>query len=57
VAALLAKAEARAAAGQLSNADNMAVVGVLSTQLLVERLVNTPPDPGPPLPHTLVDRA
>ena len=34
VAQLLAKCASRAAAGQFSNADNMGVVGVLSTQLV-----------------------
>jgi asparagine synthase (glutamine-hydrolysing) len=45
VGALLAKCEARArsAAGAFSNADNMAVVGVLSTQLLAKRLLDAPP--------------
>lgn len=33
----------RRSTGQFSNADNMALVGVLSTQLLHERLVRTPP--------------
>jgi asparagine synthase (glutamine-hydrolysing) len=37
------KCKARASSGQFSNADNMAVVGVLSTQLLFERLVRAVP--------------
>jgi asparagine synthase (glutamine-hydrolysing) len=37
------KTRARAGQGQFSNADNMAVVGVLSTQLLFAELVRAPP--------------
>lgn len=60
VGALLAKCEARArsAAGAFSNADNMAVVGVLSTQLLAQRLLDAPPcgdDATLPF-RTIVDR-
>lgn len=40
-------AKCRAATGQLSNADNMALVGVLSTQLLHRELVRRPFDPAP----------
>ena len=40
---LLAKCRARADDGQFSNADNMALVGVLSTQLLHRRLVASRP--------------
>ncbi len=40
VAALWQKCLRRAAAGQFSNADNMALVGVLSTQLLYSRFVS-----------------
>ncbi len=54
---LLDKCRARAAAGQFSNADNMGVVGILSTQLLYHHFIRRPlPDP-PPVPvKTLVDR-
>ena len=42
---------------QFSNADNMAMVGVLSTQLLHERLVRAAPAAAAPLTfRTLVDR-
>lgn len=40
---LLAKCIAQGEAGQLSNADNMALVGALSTQILHERFVRTQP--------------
>ena len=43
-------------ATQFSNADNMAVVGVLSTQLLFDRLVASPPEPRRVELKTLVDR-
>jgi asparagine synthase (glutamine-hydrolysing) len=43
VAQLWKKCRARAAEGQFSNADNMALVGVLSTQLLHERYVRSRP--------------
>jgi asparagine synthase (glutamine-hydrolysing) len=43
--------------GQFSNADNMALVGALSTQLLHARLVRRAPDPRPPPAfRTVVDR-
>jgi asparagine synthase (glutamine-hydrolysing) len=45
-----------AAGGQFSNADNMAFVGVLSTQLLHEALVRAPLRVAPITPKTLVDR-
>jgi asparagine synthase (glutamine-hydrolysing) len=38
------KCRALAGHGQFSNADNMALVGVLSTGLLVEQLIRRPPD-------------
>lgn len=45
------------AGGQFSNADNMAVVGVLSTQLLHDRLVRAAPRASErPALHTVVDR-
>jgi asparagine synthase (glutamine-hydrolysing) len=43
VAALWQKCRGSSADGQLSNADNMALVGVLSTQLLHRTLVAAPP--------------
>ncbi len=43
--------------GQYSNADNMALVGVLSTGLLVEQLVRRAPAGSPPIEfQTVVDR-
>jgi asparagine synthase (glutamine-hydrolysing) len=57
IEALWRKCEARADAGQFSNADNMAVVGVLSTQLLHHSFVRSLPDPGPKVEvRTLFDR-
>jgi asparagine synthase (glutamine-hydrolysing) len=54
---LWSKCRAQADSGQLSNADNMALVGALSTQLLFARLVRVPPEPRD-APHmtTRVDR-
>jgi asparagine synthase (glutamine-hydrolysing) len=53
---VIEKCRARAASGQFSNADNMAVVGILSTQLLFDRFVRRAPDPGPPVAiRTVVD--
>jgi asparagine synthase (glutamine-hydrolysing) len=51
--ALWTKCRARAAAGQLSNRDNMALVGVLSTQLLWSELLRMPASV-PALPRTTV---
>lgn len=48
VRALVDKCRARAGAGQLSNSDNMAVVGILSTQLLHRQLVEQSPAAAPP---------
>ncbi len=42
--------------GQFSNADNMAFVGVLSTQLLHEALVRAPLHVDPITPKTLIER-
>ena len=57
ISALWRKCKARAQAGQFSNTDNMAVVGVLSTQLLHDMFVRAYPDPGPRVElKTLVDR-
>jgi asparagine synthase (glutamine-hydrolysing) len=54
---LLAKCRAPGGRSQFSNADNTAVVGILSTQLLFDQLVRRRPDPGPDVPlRTLVDR-
>jgi asparagine synthase (glutamine-hydrolysing) len=50
VAQLWAKCRRRGAEAQFSNSDNMAVVGVFSTQLLHDRLVRRRFDPGPPVP-------
>ncbi len=56
VAALWRKCRARTGAEPFSNSDNMAVVGVLSTQLLWDKLLRAPPDL-PALPPGLsVDR-
>jgi asparagine synthase (glutamine-hydrolysing) len=43
VAGLLGKCQARAGYGDLSNSDNMALVGVLSTQLLYQQFVASRP--------------
>ena len=58
VATLLAKCAARAAAGQFSNADNMGVVGVLSTQLVHHHFIRQPyPATAPAVIRTVVDHA
>jgi asparagine synthase (glutamine-hydrolysing) len=55
---LLRKCRARGGAGQFSNADNMALVGVLSTQLLHQQLVRRQPRSRTDLPLRVdVDRA
>ncbi len=42
---------------QFSNADNMALVGVLSTQLLHRQFIREAPGGGPPVPlRTLVEK-
>jgi asparagine synthase (glutamine-hydrolysing) len=57
VGALWRKCRARSDEGQFSNTDNMAVVGVLSTQLLHHQFIRQPPDPGPPVSFgTLVEQ-
>jgi asparagine synthase (glutamine-hydrolysing) len=57
VAQLLAKCAARAASGQFSNADNMGVVGVLSTQLVHHHFIRTRPTATrPAIIRTVVDR-
>ena len=47
VEALLAKCREHGAGGRLSNADNMAFLGILSTQLLWQAFVHRRPDPAP----------
>jgi asparagine synthase (glutamine-hydrolysing) len=44
VAQLLRKCRARGSEGQFSNTDNMALVGVLSTQLLHQQFIANRPD-------------
>ncbi len=56
VARLWAKCQAQAHAPQFSNTDNMALVGVLSTQLLHQRLLRAVPASVPLHPKTLVER-
>jgi asparagine synthase (glutamine-hydrolysing) len=56
VARLWAKCQAQAHAAQLSNTDNMALVGVLSTQLLHRHLLRAAPSSVPITPQTLVER-
>jgi asparagine synthase (glutamine-hydrolysing) len=57
VAQLWGKCQTRRDETQFSNADNMALVGILSTQLLHRLLVRQRPDGGPPVPlRTLVDK-
>ncbi len=54
---LIAKCRARAAGGQFSNADNMAVVAILSTQLLHEQFIRQRPQAAAPaVIRTVVDR-
>ena len=56
-ARLLAKCRERAAGGQFSNADNMGVVGVLSTQLVYDQFIRRRPQAtAPPVIRTVVDR-
>ena len=53
---LVAKCRTKAAGGQFSNSDNMAVVGVLSTQLVYDQLIRRPPAAGSRVPlRTEVD--
>jgi asparagine synthase (glutamine-hydrolysing) len=53
---LVSKCRTRAGVGQFSNSDNMAVVGVLSTQLVYDQLIRRQPEAGPPVPmRTQVD--
>jgi asparagine synthase (glutamine-hydrolysing) len=54
---LLGKCRARRGAGQFSNSDNMALVGMLSTQLVYEQFVRRRPTAAPPPSlRTVVDR-
>ena len=54
---LIEKCRAKAAGGQLSNSDNMAVVGVLSTQLVYDQFVaNRPTAPQAVSLSTVIDR-
>jgi asparagine synthase (glutamine-hydrolysing) len=57
VRSLWQKCRNRTADGQFSNSDNMALVGVLSTQLLYYHLIRRTPDPGPPVPFTTLIEA
>ena len=55
--ALLTKCAARAGSGQFSNSDNMAVTGVLSTQLVYEQFIRRQPEAEAPRQiRTIVDR-
>jgi len=56
VTALWKKCQARQDESQFSNADNMAVVGVLSTQILHEKLIASQPQSAPIELRTLVER-
>ncbi|MBI5070602.1 MAG: asparagine synthase (glutamine-hydrolyzing) [Deltaproteobacteria bacterium] len=57
VARLWKKCQASGGGAQFSNADNMALVGVLSTGLLVQQLVRRPPERATAVPfRTVVDR-
>jgi asparagine synthase (glutamine-hydrolysing) len=58
VAALWAKVRSKKDEAQLSNTDNMALVGVLSTQLLYHRLLRAPAQDGGGLHFkTMIDRS
>jgi asparagine synthase (glutamine-hydrolysing) len=56
VRTLWQKCQARKDEAQFSNADNMAVVGVLSTQILHEKLIASQPTSAPVELRTLVER-
>ena len=57
VRGLLEKCRARGASGQFSNADNMGVVGILSTQLVHHFFIQQRPQAAPPRAiRTMVDR-
>jgi asparagine synthase (glutamine-hydrolysing) len=54
---LIDKCRTRARVGQFSNSDNMAVVGILSTQLVHRRFIRHRPEASPPpVIRTIVDR-
>ena len=53
---LLAKCRTQAARGQFSNADNMAIVGILSTQLVHDQFIRRRPAVAAVALRTLVDR-
>jgi asparagine synthase (glutamine-hydrolysing) len=53
---LLAKCRTQAARGQFSNADNMAIVGILSTQLVHDQLIRRRPAVAAVALRTAVDR-
>ena len=54
---VIRKCRERAVTGQFSNADNMAAVGILSTQLVHHHFVRScPQGDAPPVVRTLVDR-
>jgi asparagine synthase (glutamine-hydrolysing) len=54
---LIEKCRRQAAAGQFSNADNMAVVGILSTQLVHHYFIaHRPEADAPPVVRTVIDR-
>jgi len=48
-AQVIAKCRVKAASGQFSNTDNMAVVGLLSTQLVYDHFIRRRPDHGAPV--------
>ncbi|MGE3508286.1 MAG: asparagine synthase (glutamine-hydrolyzing) [Vicinamibacterales bacterium] len=55
--ALIEKCRARASDGQLSNTDNMALVGILSTQLIARQFIHRQPEGSRPATiRTVVDR-
>lgn len=57
VRALLEKCVSRVSSGQFSNADNMGVVGILSTQLVHRHFIeNCPEAAAPPTIRTVIDR-
>lgn len=56
VAQLWKKVQGRTSDGQFSNADNMALIGVLSTQLVYSTFVKNAPEVRPVVAKTLVDR-
>ena len=60
ISALWSKCRGRQGSGPFSNTDDMAVIGVLSTQLLHDRFVRRAPEAAPVTPvtpATLIDRA